>query len=88
MSDTLIILFGVVGMGALFGFVYLIDRRSKSQQRTGKPSRLIRICAIVSGQLGIAFEFWLEWGTVMSCWLFPATIILLGCGTLGLFREG
>ena len=88
MSDTEIIIFAVVVMGALFGFVYLIDRSSKSQQRTGKPSRLIRISAIVIGLLGIAFGFWLGWGTSVSCWLIPAIIILLGYGFFGLFGKG
>ena len=88
MSDTVTILLGAVVMVALFGFVYLIDRKSKSQQRTGKPSRLIRISAIVIGLLGIAFGFWLGWGTSVSCWLIPAIIILLGYGFFGLFGKG
>jgi protein-S-isoprenylcysteine O-methyltransferase Ste14 len=85
-GPELLTVFAVV-FGALFGFVYLIDRRSKSQQRTGKPSRLIRVSAIVVGLIGIAFGFWVGWPLSLAWWLIPAIIILLGYGFFGLFRK-
>jgi hypothetical protein len=83
MNGPLILLTLVVVIGAMFGFIYVIDRSSKAQQRDGKPSRLIRISAIVIGLVGIGADFWLEWR--LPWFVIPLAIILLGYGVLGLF---
>jgi len=88
MSGTVILLIFVGVMGALFGFVYLIEQKIKSQGRTGKPSRLIRISAIVVGLLGIVFEIWHGIDICLSWFLIPGIIILMGYGIFGLFATG
>jgi len=42
-----ILLILALAFGGLFGFVYLIQRSSEAQARTGRPSWLIRVTAIV-----------------------------------------
>jgi hypothetical protein len=61
---------------ALFGLLYLTERGSKTQERTAKPSRLMRISTIAFGLIGTVIVFWIEWRTI---WLLvPALIVLMG----------
>jgi hypothetical protein len=82
MNDSAIIcLTLILVLGAMFGFIYLLDRKSKTQDQTGKPSRLIRISAIVLGLVGIGAVFWIE----LPWFVIPLSIVLLGYGVFGLF---
>ena len=92
MNDLLFIFLVIVlGFGGLFGFVYLLDRKSKAQAQTGKPSRLIRASALVMGLVGLAVTIGVEaWsgGEVGLPWfVFPLSLLLLAYGLFGLFAT-
>src|SRR5437899_6593492 len=86
MSGSMIALTIVLVLGAMFAFIYAIDRSSKAQRRTGKPSRLIRISAVAIGLVGMGAEFWLEWR--LPGFVLPGSLVLLGYGIFGLFAIG
>jgi hypothetical protein len=81
----------VVGMGGLFGFIYLLDRKSKVQSQTGRPSKLIRASAIVMGLVGLAVSIGVEaWsgGEVGLLWfVLPLSLLLLAYGLFGWFAT-
>jgi hypothetical protein len=84
MNEILLIVAVIaIGLGGMFSFIYLLDQKSKAQARTGKPSRLIRLSALVMGLAGIGASLWLEVG---SPWfILPLSLVLLAYGFFGLF---
>jgi len=83
MDALTIIAISVLLLGAMFGFIFLIDRSSQAQARTGHPSRLIRISAVLVGLAGLAVHYLLD---VLSFWPFvPLSLLLLAYGVFGLF---
>ena len=86
MNDLLFIVLVIgLGFGGLFGLVYLLDRKSKVQTRTGKPSRLIRTSALVMGLVGLAVTF----GSDISWpwFVLPSSLLLVAYGAFGLFAT-
>jgi hypothetical protein len=71
----------VLGFGGLFGFIYLLDRKSKVQTQTGRPSRLIRVSALVMGLVGLAVTLS---GEVDFPWfVLPLSLLLVAYGVAG-----
>jgi hypothetical protein len=83
MTSPAIYVICILVFGLLFGFIYVIERSSKAQTRTGKPSHLIRISALVIGLVGIGSEFWTRWQ--MPVFVLPLSLILMGYAVFGWF---
>jgi hypothetical protein len=74
-----------LGFGGLFSFVYVIDRSSKAQGRTGNPPRLIPISALIVGLAGITATFGL--GVGLPWFVLPLSLVLVTYGLFGLFGS-
>jgi hypothetical protein len=75
----------VAGMGGLFGFIYLLDRKSKVQSQTGRPSRLIRASALVLGMVGLTGAIGVAAWIGLRWWVLPLSLISLILVAYGLF---